>query len=161
MSKRNLLKSVIAMVMAGFILSLSSCQKDEKRIIGKWKTEKMEISDFATTDPLMTVMLKPMIAEYMGMNDFAGQEMEFTKDGRIITGGSQVGTYRVSDGKLFMTSDGREQSIDIVFPDKKSMQWNQNVKSADLAALSMLVTMMLEEEVEITKFSTRMTFKKL
>ena len=161
MSKKNLMKSVIAMVVvAGFVLSLSSCQKDEKKIVGKWKMEKMEITELACSDPLMSVMLKPMVEKYLAENTMSGHEMEFTKDGKVIADGKQVATYKVSNSKLTVTSEGVDNTLDISFSDKKTMQWKQNASKEDREMLSEAFSMLFDEEVEVTKYSTCTTFKK-
>jgi len=165
MSKKNRMKSVIAMVMAGFVLCLSSCQKEEKRIIGKWKPEKVEVTELVTTNPMQTAILKPIIQEYMSSTYIElVREIEFTKDGKVFITASMgmgAGTYEVENGKLIMSSGTKVERVDITFPDKKTMQLKED---ADENALDALSWLFLEEQgiegVEITKLSTRTTYKK-
>ena len=123
MSKRIVLKSVIAVVMVGFILSFSSCKKEEKLIVGKWKYEKIEIKELACTDPETEMMLRlsfqfgaSMIAEELGL-----KTMEFTKDGKVITN-QETASYKVNGNKLTITnSDYLSGNFDISFEKKTTM----------------------------------------
>jgi hypothetical protein len=166
MSKRIVLKSVIAVVMVGFILSFSSCNKDEKRIVGMWKFEKTEITDFACSDPLMTVTLKPILQQYagFGMGVLSQVEIEFTKDGKMITtspyGGAITADYTVSNGKLTIISDGSTDVCDISFPDKKTMWMDDNASEEERYNISEMLRETIGEDVQITKLSSRVILKK-
>ena len=158
MSKRIVLKSVLAIVMAGFILS--SCQKDEKKIVGKWLLEKVEVKDFACSDPLVTAMLKPIVQQIVSSS---GTEFEFTKEGKAIfsnDGKAQVSSYKVNDKKLTITnSDNSIEAYDLSFSDKKTMHWEIDMNKSMLEDLSeyiesvawMYYGISLEEDLEITK----------
>ena len=168
MSKRIAFKSVIAIVMVGFILSVSSCQKEEKKIIGVWKLENNEVTDFACSDPIATMILRPIIQQFMGGGS-SDVEYEFTKNGKVNvhTGGMiETLTYKVNDSKLLLTTNGMTQSYDLSFPEKKTMQWNLNMDKSTLALYSKMIAMALKYEgidvgdLEITKFSMRTMLKK-
>jgi hypothetical protein len=168
MSKRIVLKSVIAVVMVGFVLSFSSCKKPEEQkpnekpdIVGKWKIEKTEITDFACSDPLMTVMLKPILQQYMGSG--IGEEIEFTKDGKMIISspyGGATAEYTVSNGKLTFISDGTTDICDISFPDKKTMWMDDNAGEEERYKFSEMLSVATERDIQITKLSSRTILKK-
>ena len=168
MSKKIVLNSFFAIVMVGFVLSFSSCQKDEKKIIGTWMLEKVEVKDFACADPLMTTELKPLVQQIVGGS---GNEFEFTKDDKAIFGnayGKIVATYKVNDSKLIMTfSDGSVETYELSFPDKKTMQWaidaNKDMLeelSENLEFLAELYDLYFDDEIKVTKCAFRFTFIK-
>jgi len=163
MSKRIVLKSVLAVVVAGFILSVSSCQKDEKKIIGTWKYQSVEVKEFACSDPLMTMILKPYLQQNLGGLMASGVEVEFNKDGRVISRNAQGGgtaTYKASDSKLTITTDGVSETYDLSFPDKKTMCWDMKMDKEMLDSISEALTYFFEEEVQVTKCSVKMTLVK-
>jgi hypothetical protein len=165
MRKRIVIKSVIAVVAAGFMLSLSSCKKDEKRIIGVWKIEKIEITDLACSDPFMTFALKSAIQQYMalGAGVLSSGEIEFTKSGKMITStpfGSSAEDYVVSNGKLTIISNGTTNVSDISFPDRKTMWMDAHASEQDISDLSEVLRMVMDEDVQITKISSRTILKK-
>ena len=130
MSKRNLVKSVIAVVIAGFILSVSSCQqKDEQKIIGVWKCEKAELKDFSCTEDTVDVaFFETSIRKHLidVVADFG--TVEFAKDGKITVqdvGGKETGTYTLKDGKLTFTGiETIPNNIDCSLSDKQTMCWD-------------------------------------
>ena len=163
MSKRVILKSVLAVVVAGFILSVSSCQKDEKKIIGVWKYKNVELKEFACSDPLATMVLKPYIQQILGGLMAFGVEVEFTKDGKMISRNMQGGstdTYKASDSKLTITSDGISETYDLSFPDKKTMCWDMKMGKEALEEMSESLMYFFEEEIQVTKCSFKMTLEK-
>ena len=161
MSKKIVLKSVFAVVMVGFILSVSSCQKDEKKIIGVWEYESVALKDFSCSDPALSTYVRSIVLQSLANG--VGVEVEFTKEGKAITinGGIRVvETYKVNGSKLTLVSDDYSETYDISFPEKKKMQWEMNMSAGDLKDLSDELTYWLEEEIEITKCSYLMTFTK-
>ena len=129
MSKRNLVKSVIAVVMAGFILSVSSCQqKDEKKIIGVWQCEKVELKDFSCKGDIDAEHFRASIQEDFPKLVANFGTVEFAKDGKITfqeEGAEQIGTYTLKDGKLILTGiETLPDSIDYSLSDKQTMCWN-------------------------------------
>ena len=153
MSKRNVMKSVIAMVMVGFILSLSSCQKDEKKIVGVWKHEKGELKEFACTDPILEAQLRAIFqAEVL---DNSGT-VEFTEDGKAIflnEGRKEVGTYTIKDGVLTIIAiENMHGDFTCSFPNKTTMQWDADFLAG--ASASQFLAM------GITKCTIRVTLKK-
>jgi len=153
MSKRIVLKSVIAVVMVGFVLSFSSCKKEEKLIVGKWKYEKIEIKELACTDPETEMMMRlgfqfgaSMVAEELGLGT-----IEFTKDGKAV---SKNGTanYKVNGDKLTISDPENMPSgtIYLSFPKKKTMCWDM-----DMVELGEF-----DAEDGVTKFVLRITFAK-
>ena len=128
MSKRIVLKSVLAVAMLGFVLVFSSCKKEEKQIIGKWKYENIELKEFACADPFMEAIIKmgfqtsaSKIAKEMGL-----ESIEFTKDGKVISK-NETAKYKVNGNKLTVTdSENISGTFDISF-EKKTMYWNINM----------------------------------
>jgi len=155
MSKRIVLKSSIAVVLLGFVLVFSSCKKEEKQIIGKWKCEKVELKEFSCTDPEMEMMLR-MIFQ-MGASEMAKEmgleTIEFTKDGKMISK-SETAKYKVNGNKLTITdSENVSGTIDISF-EKKTMYWDMDLlKLAGEDAVDLL-------ESGVTKCVLRVTFAK-
>jgi len=128
MSRKIVLKSILAIAMVGFVLVSVSCKKEEKQIIGKWKFDKVEIKELACTDPITETVAKmvlPAIAN--GIVTETGLEaVEFTKDGKAITK-KETAKYKVNGNKLTITnSDYISGTSDISF-DKKTMYWDMNV----------------------------------
>ena len=163
MSKRIILKSVLAIVVAGFILSVSSCQKDEKKIIGVWKYESVELKEFLCSDPLFGMVIKSTIQQTIGSLMATGTEIEFTKDGKMITRtlfGGSTSTYKASDSKLTITSDGVSETYELSFPDKKTMCWDMDMNKKRLEEMSLYYSIFFEEEIEFTKCSVKMKLTK-
>ena len=161
MRKKIVLNSFLAIVMVGFVLSFSSCQKDEKKIIGTWKYEKAELKEFSCSDPFKEATLRSMLQQPTG--SVSGNEVEFTKDGKAIfrsTEGNEEAAYEVKNNKLTITSEGLAETYDLSFPDKKTMQWDMNANAEMLAELSELFSTLFEGDIEITKYSMRLTLKK-
>ena len=163
MNKRVVLKSVLAVVVAGFILSVSSCQKDEKKIIGTWKYKDMEIKELLCTEIFTEMMIrmtfqmgKGYIAEEMGLG-----VVEFTKDGKAITRSgnkTDISTYKAADNKLTITNSyGISITVDFSIPKKKEMYWDMDI-------INLFKDMLEEEEddetTEIIKFVVKITFEK-
>ena len=160
MSKRIVLRSLLAMVMVGFVLSLSSC-KEEKKIVGVWKYDKVDIKELACSDPLTTIMLRSFAKQMF--ESAVGSEVEFTKDGKALFrggDGTETGSYRVSDNKLAISSGGLTETYNLSFPDKKTMCWDMTMDKSMLEEYSLLISLFLEEEVEITKCAIQITLKK-
>ena len=156
MSKKIVLKSLLAVVMVGFVLSLSSCKKDEKKIIGKWKYEKIEVKNLVCSDPTKTNELKSKIEQFQ--NAFIGMvsEVEFTEDGKMITRGllggeDQTSSYKVKDGKIIVN----DEASDLSFSGKK-MYWERDMDKETLEGLAMF----FGEDAEITKCTMRATLTK-
>ena len=165
MSKKIVLKSVLAVVVVGFILSMSSCQKEEKKIIGVWKYEKMEVTDFACSDPVVTAMAKPIVQQYIGFGAalMSGIEIEFTKEGTVITRslyGNGVATYKVNGSTLTITDNGSVTSSEISFPNKKTLCITEDADRADLEGFSETLQEDLGIEVQVVKLRTAMTLTK-
>ena len=161
MSKKIALKSVFAIVMVGFILSVSSCQKEEKKIIGEWEYETATVTEFSCSDPLLSIFARSIIQQ--SLSGMAGTKIEFTKDGKAITvagGMRNVGTYKVNGNKLTLITDGYSETYDVSFPKKKEMQWDMDMNAEMLEVLSWTIAFYLEEEVEITKCKATMTLTK-
>ena len=161
MSKRIVVKSVIAVVMAGFVLSLSSCKKDEKKIIGTWKYDKVEVKEITCSNPLLNSMLKSFAPQALGayLSSVDG-EIEFTKDGKAMyrsTG--NTATYKVNDSKLTITNN-ITNIYELSFPDKKTMQWEQDMDRYYLELISDLIEANSGYEIRITKCSYREILKK-
>jgi len=163
MSRKIVLKSVLVVVVLGFVLTLSSCQKDEKKIIGKWKAEKVEIKELSCSDPLLAAFIRAIftMASPDDVSEFGGT-IEFTKDGKAISysaNGTETATYKVSGNKLTIIADGESTSFDYSFPAKKTMLWLVNVLEQDdlLGALT-------EEydglDIPVTKLVIGITFSK-
>ena len=163
MSKKNVLKSLLAMVMVGFILSLSSCQKDEKKIIGVWKYDKVELEEFSCSNPAMTAIVKPFVKQNLGLSTMFVAEIEFTKDGKMITRtmfGESAANYSVNDKRIIITSEGEAATCGISFPNKKTMQWNASASKYELEQLSFTLSEEFEEDVEVTKCIYRIILTK-
>jgi len=155
MSNGIILKSILAIVAAGLILSFSSCMKDEKKIIGEWKYEKTELKEFACSDPLVNANAKPMAQKY-----FEGTiigDVEFTEDGKAIfvsnMYGEMVGTYTLSNSKLTLVTPSRTEVYDISFSDKKTMCLNRDADKLTLDSLHQYLQQFFigEIEVKVTK----------
>jgi len=172
MSKKNVLKSSIAVVLLGFVLCMSSCKKEEKQIIGKWKAESIIVTELACSDPVMTMMLKPRLSHFFEDSDSA-VEYEFTKDGKATVKIDdeedliETATYKVNGNKLSLTFKSMTQTYDLSFPNKKTMQWDMDMDKNMLALYSMIIAMSSEfedldlEGLNVTKLTMRTLFKKL
>jgi len=132
MSKRIVLKSVLAVVMVGFVLCVSSCEKDnppkkedpkkeepkEHAIVGKWKYEKIELKELVCSNPLMEDIVRGVLQQPDIINAFAADftgDFEFTKDGSVIrktTAGNDTGSYTINNNKLTMTSSSISGTFD-------------------------------------------------
>jgi len=151
----------MSVVLAGFVLLFFSCGKDEQKIIGVWKYDKVDVIDFACADPFTTSILTPFVPQileaYFSMHD---SEIEFTKNGEAIyrsTG--NTANYRVNDGRLIIT-DNRINAYDLSFPDSKTMQWEQDMDRYFLEQISEMIEESTGYEIKITKCFFRETFKK-
>ena len=163
MSKKNVVKSLLAVVMVGFVLSFSSC-KEEKKIIGKWKLEKVEVTDFICSNPLSTIMLKPAVQPIIQqMLGGSGVEYEFAKDGKVTFNhamtGKTVAPYEVNDKKLSIAYDYITLTYGLSF-DKKTMYWNLDLDGNTLETISMLIEELAGMEVEIIKCVAKITLTK-
>jgi hypothetical protein len=132
MSRKNVFKSVLCVVMLGFVLTFSSCQKSEdKKIIGKWEYKKIEVRSLETSNivmnnairaviPTMFSTVMPMVLGY----DFNGIT-EFTKNSKVIfhgTNAENTADYKVNETKLAITTDdGNSITCDYSIPEKKTM----------------------------------------
>jgi hypothetical protein len=151
MSKRIVMRSVAAVAVLGFILSFSSCQKDEKKIIGTWKYESVEIKELSCPDPLMAAKIRLYIQEEIGNS--VGGKVEFTKNGMMISSDGSMGFYKVNDSELIVNS---MMYYGISFPNKKTM-----LLTADMTDIITLLAMLVwEEDVVITKCIIQETLKK-
>jgi len=149
------------MVMTGFVLF--SCQKDEKKIVGVWKYEKIEIKELSCTDPEFEAELRAEIATISTYVALMGT-VEFTKDGKVTLQnavGSETGTYTLKNKTLTIVISGESPfggeksgggTMDCTFPKKNTMQW-------DADALQQGVNEMLSER-GVTKYVVRTTLKK-
>jgi len=159
MNRRVVLNRSVAVVVLGFCLAFSSCKKDEKKIIGLWKYEKTELTEFSCSDPMMTIALKPDAQQYFGYNMVG--EVEFTEDGKAIflsIYGKVIADYKVNDSKLTIISPSRTEISDISFPDKKTVVLNRD---ADMLTLEELrIFLQIEQEVQITKCRIQTTLTK-
>ena len=156
MNKRIVLKSVLAVVMVGFILSVSSCQKDEKKIIGVWKYEKIELKEFSCSNPFVEAMVKMSFQMNAGVlvKEMGLETVEFTKDGKVISKNETV-KYKIDGDKLTITgSENISGTFDISFPDKKQMYWNMNM----LELYGEYAAELIKDGV--TKFVVQITFAK-
>ena len=169
MSKKIVLNSFLAIMMVGFVLSFSSCKDDSgnngtktsEGIVGIWKYEKAELTDFSCSDPSMTATLKSILQQ--SMESVSGNEVEFTKDGKAIfrsIEGYEEAAYEVKNNKLTITSEGVSETYDLSFPDTKTMLWDMHADAEMLAELSGFFSELFEEDIEITKCSMRLTLKK-
>ena len=138
MNRKVILKSILAIVMVGFVLSAASCKKDNsgsgkeepkkeepkesQAIVGKWKYEKVELHEFTTVIPDMDVTIKKML-EDMGIDEMLSETfseifemIEFTKEGKAILysqEGNAEGIYTINGKKLTITqSDGSPVTFD-------------------------------------------------
>ena len=185
MSKRIVLKSVVAIVMAGFVLSVSSCKKEddpkkddpkkespkESTIVGKWKSEKVEASEFECSVPALTSGLKSIIEKFMEDEGSIGinTEMDFTSDGKVISSiyGASGATYNVSGNKLTITAGSLSTTYDVTFPNSKTMYCEEaEIDSEMLGAMSDVIQQFLTQmgmpvEVRITKCRIKTTLAKV
>jgi len=161
MDRKIVLKSVLFIAVVGFVLVFSSCQKDEKKIIGKWKYEKIEIKELSCSDVFTEAFIRTMWA-MMSPADIAdelGGTIEFTKKGKVIADGEESATYKVTDSKLTITPDvGESMTCDYSFPDKKTMCLFIDLVELNGGALTM--SLGGEAEATVTKFVIGMTFTK-
>jgi hypothetical protein len=150
---------------------VSSCKKDEKRIIGVWKIEKTELKEFECSNPVMTAMLRPMVQQTMGSAAAftSGIEMEFTKNGKVIGRtpyGTDEATYKVSNGKLIITDkDGSITTYEISFPDRKTMcaTTDADIELSELLQLWLLFGESMDmdiDDVQVTKCRVMTTYTK-
>ena len=157
MSRRNLVKSVIAVVIAGFILSASSYQqKDEQEIIGVWKCEKVELKDFSCTGDIDAEHFKASIQKDFPKLVANFGIVEFAKDGKITfqeEGAEQIGTYTLKDGKLILTGITLPDSIDYSLSDKQTMCW-------DIAVTMTMYDSETGEEKGVIQYIRLLTLKK-
>jgi len=162
MSKKVVFKSVLAVAMLGFVLVFSSCQKEEKKIIGTWKYKNVEIREFSSTNPLldagMRIGLSTMAPMYVG-NMFEGT-IEFTKKGKVINQNWGVATtYKITDGKLVITfDDGKVWNLNYSISDKGKMYWDANLLEIFEGGILEITTD--TEEIGIAKLVVRITFDK-
>jgi len=152
MSKQNLMKSVIAMVMTGFILF--SCQKDEKKIVGVWKVDTIEIKELKYSDSEHEAQMRQYVAGISATTDRMGT-IEFTKDGKVILNTIEKGTYTLDNGKLVVLVGGGSMfgTIDCSFPKKNTMYW-------DIDQLEDEGERAVYAEEGVTKYVWRWTLKK-
>ena len=155
MSKRIISKSVLAIIMIGFVLSVSSCKKEERLIIGEWKYEKIELKEFACSDPLMDAVFR--IGFQMGageiIKEFGLESIEFTKDGKFISK-KETAKYKVNGNRLTITeSNYIPGSFDISF-EKKIMYLDINAMELAAEDAADLI------ESGVTKLTMRVTLNK-
>lgn len=157
MSKKIVLRSVYAIAMIGLILSVSSCDKDEKKIIGVWEYESVILKDFSCSDPSMTVTAKATVQE--SLNNMIGSKIEFTKKGVTISlNDGSMGTYKIEDHKLILgEGSGFVQTYDLSFPEKKKMQMETDLDAFTLVSLSLAL---FDGHVEVNKCSYQTTLIK-
>jgi hypothetical protein len=128
MNRKIVLRSIIAVVLLGVVLVFSSCKKEEKQIIGKWKFDKVEIKELSCTEPIMETVAKMVLPAIVNgiVTEIGLEAVEFTKDGKAITK-KETAKYKVNGNKLTITnSDYISGTSDISF-DKKTMYWDMNV----------------------------------
>ncbi|MCL2132170.1 MAG: hypothetical protein FWH36_06955 [Lentimicrobiaceae bacterium] len=175
MSKRIVLRSVAVVAVLGFVVAFSSCKKEEEpkkeepkekvhEIVGVWKYQKNELKELSTTaDPAKEIMLKAIIQQMLGEAGKSGDEVEFTKDGKVVfrdsSGEDGTGTYEIKGDKLTVIVDENVQTFDCSILGK-TMYWNTEFDEETLEDLSLLASMFLEEEIEVTKCVLQTTLTK-
>jgi hypothetical protein len=167
MSRKIVLKSILCVVVLNFVLFFSFCNKEEKKIIGKWEYKKVEVRKLSTSSLAMNnairMMIPTMFPTMMSMvlvSDFNGIT-EFTKKGKVINK-EYTATYKVNDTKLTITADGSKSVIyDYSIPDDKKMYWDIDIIEMHQDAFDIIKADMLQEiELDITDFVIRLTFEK-
>jgi len=150
MSKINLMRSVIVTVIFGFILSMSSCQKnDEDKIIGEWKHEKTELRDYFCTDSVHSLVLKEELANYVANSRLIDNFVisEYGKIGRA--------SYTLQEGKLTL-KDANGTFVGeyyVSFSGRKTMYWLSEGYQEGATALSYY-------GMGVKKYTVLRTFKK-
>ena len=147
MNKRIVLKSVAAVVMAGFILCASSCEKEkpkengtgtntgdgkdtttvkEHAIVGMWEYETIKIQEIECEEPLMAIMIQTAFQESRIAEQFEeifGGTYDFTKNGKVIhltDEGSVEGSYTIDGNKLTISDfEGLAGTFDFSIANKK------------------------------------------
>ena len=187
MSKKIVLKSVIAIAMLGFVLVFSSCKKEKDEeskkeepkkeepkkeevheIVGVWEYEKVELKELTCSNPSLESLIKialqqPEVVESF-IEEFKGI-YEFTKDGKIIAG-DDIGNYEIQGNKLIITESSISGTFDFSIAGKK-MYWNTALDAQSLEYLSAFLSELLGEysptpiDVQITKFGFQITFIKV
>jgi len=158
MNRKIVFRSTLFVAMLGFVLLFSSC-KEEKKIIGKWKFEKMEIKELSCSDPVTEAFIRLGIAMASSADvSGLGGVIEFTKDGKAISyteSGNETLTYKVNGNKLTITNkDGETVKCDCSFPEKKTMLLIVNVLEQDGTDSTELY------KEKITKFVVGTTYTK-
>jgi len=146
MSKRVVLKSIVAVAVAGFVLMFSSCKKpnDEQKeipqeepkeepsaIVGVWIYEKIELYKLTCEDPSDELLIKAFIQ--MGLlNEFASkiayETVEFTQDGEVIYNANTNDTdsYTTANNKLTITKNGKSSTYDYSIANNK-LYWDIDI----------------------------------
>ena len=154
MNKRTVLKSVLAVAILGFVLVFSSCKKEEQKIIGTWKCQKVEIKELQATPEIETAV-RSLFVLAQGLIKESFGTVEFTKDGKMLStsnGVAVVSNYAVNGSKLTLTypEDATSTTAEISFK-KKEMYMDSDMNGflgSD------------DENSKITKFVVRMTLEK-
>jgi len=165
MGRKIVLKGVLFIAVVGFVLVFSSFQKDEKKIIGKWKHEKIEIKELSCSDMPTDTLIRTMWAMVPDFIDELVIIIEFTKNKKVIVTGNEFAAYKIMDNKLTIILDGGESmTCDYFFPDKKTMCLF--VDFLELRGGTLDISGLIGEEIGaesdavITKFIIGMTFTK-
>ena len=162
-NREIILKNVLPIALLGLVLIFSSCRKDEKKIIGKWKYKDFEVKSLSCSDPFMEiaarVLIQTTIENYLMTNELSGI-IEFTKKGKVVAndeyGSENIATYEAVNNKLtIFDSDLGDTIIKCdYFISGKKMYWDIDV----LEHFGNMPETLFE--MEITTFTIRLTFEK-
>ena len=167
MSKRIVLKSVSVVVVLGFVLMFSSCQKEEKKIIGKWEYKKIEVRKLTTSNLAMNNAIRtmvptafPAVMQTVLGSDFDGIT-EFTKKGKVING-DFTATYKANETQLTITTnDGMSVTYDYLVPDDRKLYLDVDIIEMHNEIVDAFLEGMLRGAgLEITNLVIRLSFAK-
>ena len=143
MSRKIVLKSVLAVAMLGFVLVSASCTKEKPKeedptpkpkekteeIIGLWRYDTVCIKEVACDNPNIEAFVKIYVRDFgitAHLEEVFGEAYEFTTDGKAIhrtEKGSDKGSYTINGDKLTITdSEKTSSTFDLSFVDK-TMYW--------------------------------------
>jgi len=175
MNRKIVLKSVLFIAVVGFVLGFSSCNKEEKKVIGEWKYKKAEVKELTCSSVVWSNAIKVGFSK--GSALFADEYdgiIEFTKKGNVIhhrTNEKEDGKYKykINDNQLVITVDGEFVPLNCVLTetkesvtyeyavtDKETMYWYVDIYETYAWMWGEIVP----EGVEITKFIAKLTFTK-
>jgi len=146
MSRKVVLKSILAMSVIGCVLAFSSCkkpdeeqqekQKEEQKeetpsIVGVWNYEKIELHKLTCEDPSDEILIKGFIQ--MGLLDevaskISYETVEFTQDGKVIYNANAENTdsYTTAENKLTITKNGKSSTYDYSLA-KNKLYWDIDI----------------------------------